>query len=191
MSKDEREWIELVGVTAQVFPMHHVLTQEDIELIGDRGHWYCSEGNDLEDENVVLDGRLQADLTVFEFSFVASRSYARRMWHEFNYIEHEHVNYGTVMDDVVLEGLATIAKGLLAQCEGCSDTAVRFLAAWGVTLHRGGHYGEEYWNEAILRGWANITLEGMKIIPVEECAKMEPPVRVSRPAKLPVEDPPF
>jgi hypothetical protein len=189
----EKEWIELMSVTAQVFPAGHTLTYDDTVVIESSHGWHCSEGNDLEDENVVLDGRLLAALTAFEFNFPASRSYGRHLWDEFGYVEYEHVNNGGLVGEA-LEDLVTIAKGLLARCEVSDNHSVRFLVAWCVTLDPGGWYGDMFCepeNDATLLGWVNLTKEGMTIVPVAECAKMEAPVRVAKPVKQSPDEIPF
>lgn len=186
-----KEWIELMSVTAQVFPSGHTLTRDDTDLIDDRGHWYCSEGTDF--DGVVEDGKLRASLTVFEFDFVATRSYARHIWDEFGYVEYEYVNNGDLVSEA-LGDLAAIANALLVQCEVTCNRSVRFLVAWHCALDPGGWCGDTFYepeNSATLLGWANLTKGGIAIVPVEELAQMEPPTKVAKPTKAYSEELPF
>jgi hypothetical protein len=189
----EKEWIELMSVTAQVFLAGYRLTSDEEWAISDY-RWHCLAGKDLSDPNVLgLDGKLLADVTTIDVSFPASCGYARHAWDEFSYVEYEHVNNGGLVGEA-LEDLVTIAKGLLARCEVSDNHSVRFLVAWRVTLDPGGWYGDMFCepeNDATLLGWVNLTKEGMTIVPVAECAKMEAPVRVAKPVKQSPDEIPF
>lgn len=163
-----KEWIELMNVTAQIFPEGATLSEHDLALI-EGSHWYCSEGNDTADSNVVEGGKAQADITVFNFTFSASCSYAPHIWSEFGFVEYEYAESGDLLQRVFPE-LAAIAKALLDRCKDAGNHAVRFFVAWEVATeeYRGDYYGVEYETSAELLGWANITKTGMTIIPVDE-----------------------
>lgn len=165
-------WLELLGVTARLYPSGTPIDREMIEVLDDRRYWYCSAGDSLKDSNVAKQGVTQADITVFEFSYPAVRSYRSELWSDFTFLEWSDSD----VIECVLEELAIIARALLnRQTAKHPVYTVRFLTAWEATTTEAGWVGLEYWEppetEAVLIGWANITLEGMTIVPIEELIK--------------------
>jgi hypothetical protein len=202
--------LEIMSVTAQVFPEGWKIRAIDKELIEDRGLWYCSEGNDLSDPNVVEDGVAKANITVFEVAYPASVAYAKRMWNDFTYLEYEANGNGLLAgEEESLKSLAAIAHALINRQpeSGPFSIAVRFLVAWQ-TVFTPGCYGLDGWEEpemeADIMGWVSLTLEGMSIVPlqtmIEEAKKPIPARGLPRPDKFnprkfnpngPEEEPPF
>lgn len=170
-------WLELLGVTARLYPEGAFLPLEARELIEEEGiDWHCSEGNDLSDENIICQetGKLNGNVILFEFNYPSSLCYSQELYSDFSFLEweHEYLLEGTK----VLEHLAVMAKALLKRQSRDYDPshAVRFLTAWEATTTPGGYFldgWEPPETEAVLIGWANITLEGMTIVPIEELIK--------------------
>lgn len=186
--------LEIMSVTAQVFPEGWEIRAIDKELIEDRGLWYCSEGNDLSDPNVIEDGIAKANITVFEVAYPASVAYAKRMWNDFTYLEYEANGNGLLAgEEESLKSLAAIAHALINRQpeSGPFSIAVRFLVAWQ-TVFTPGYYGLDGWEEpemeADIMGWVNLNLEGATIVPltdmIEEAKKPLPARAVTRPDKF-------
>lgn len=169
--------LELLGVTARRYRKGAIIPQDARELIDEeRINWHCSEGNDLSDENVICQetGKLQGDIFLFAFDYPSSLCYSQEWYDNFSFLQWEH-EY--LLDGFkVIEHLAVMAKALLARQSRDYDPshAVRFLAAWEVSTTPGGYFldgWEPPETEATLIGWANITLAGLTIVPLEELAK--------------------
>jgi hypothetical protein len=160
--------LELLGVTAMLYPSGTPMNREIVEVVDDRRFWYCAAGKNLKDSAVVEQGVIQSDITVFEFSYPAALCYADELWQDFTFLEYGNSD----VLEYVLEELATIAGALLGRQKGKRRArSVRFLTAWETVTTEAGWVGCEYYQdaetEAYLIGWANITLEGMTIVPVE------------------------
>lgn len=164
--------LELLSVTARLFPVGSALTQDaEDQITEEHVLWYCSAGNELSDANVICPetGQVQADIVLFNFDYPTSCAYAEEVWNDFSFLEYGNRD----VLECVLEELAIIAKALLnRQKSKYPVLSVRFLVAWELVTTEAGWVGLEYYQEqeteTCLIGWANLTKEGLTIVTVEE-----------------------